>query len=299
MAEFNLVDGPWIPCISPDGNISEYSIRDVLLQSHNLGEICDDSPLVTVAIHRLLLAILYRAFEGPSTIEQWKSVYQTGAFTSHPKLEEYLSKWHDSFYLFHDTRPFMQVAGLDLNKYKDKHILKYDGSDRLMRLAREAPDKKGRILFDHRFNTGHMEYKPNQIAKMILAAQSFSGTGVASAGKIYGQTIKPTPCQFANCVNGLVVWIQGKILFETLLLNLIPRTYILGDKPAWEDNSIIENATQSWKTPIRFTGPIQQFAPLSRFIRIIDYQSMFFTNGLKTVDNSDDPMKAYFRESIV
>ena len=40
---------------------------------------------------------------------------------------------------------------------------------------------------------------------------------------------------------------------------------------------------------------MQRFAPLSRFIRVVDRQSMFFTNGLKAISDSEDPMKPYSR----
>ena len=76
MAVFSLIEEPWIPCIDLEGRNVEHSIRETLLEAHQLREVCDDSPLVTVAIHRLLLAILYRAFEGPS-YKTWKELYQT------------------------------------------------------------------------------------------------------------------------------------------------------------------------------------------------------------------------------
>jgi len=295
MAEFNLIDEPWIPCIDLLGNPAEYSIRDTLAKAHELREICDDSPLVTVAIHRLLLAILYRAFEGPLGIRQWKELFGERSFASHRCLQEYLTQWHDHFFLFDELHPFMQVAGLDLNEYKSNGELKKDKSDGLMRLSREAPDKGGRILFDHRTGIERPPHKPKQIAKMILSAQSFSGTGVASGGKLGDNPIEPTPCQFAPCVEGFVLWIQGESLFDTLLFNLVPHNYAEEDNPAWEDDKIAEGAIRSWNKPIHFTGPVQRFAPLSRFIRIIDRQSMFFTNGLKTAPDSEDPMKAYSR----
>jgi hypothetical protein len=80
------------------------------------------------------------------------------------------------------------------------------------------------------------------------------------------------------------------------MLNLVPRGYDRNDIPAWEDGGIINTAINSWKNHIRFTGPVQRFAPLSRFIRIIDRQSMFFTNGLKASADAEDPMKLYLRE---
>jgi len=295
MADFNLIDEEWIPCIDSDEQRVEYGIRDTFLQAHELREICDDSPLVTAAIHRLLLAILYRACEGPSDMATWLSLYGRGGFVSDGNLGRYLRHWHDHFYLFDDKHPFMQVRGLDLNDYKQDGTVKKDGSDGLMRLAREAPDKGGRVLFDHRIGTERPEYEPKQIARMLLSAQSYSGTGVAAGGKVEDRQITPTPCRFAPCVDGLVLWLQGDDLFQTLLLNLVPRDYVPSDRAVWEDDSIVDVAIRSWKTPVNFTGPVQRFASLSRFVRLVDRRSMFFTNGLKTVADSQDPMKAYSR----
>lgn len=298
MAEFNLIEElPLVPCIDLDGNRIEHGIRDTLFNADRLREICDDSPLVTVAIHRLLLAILYRGFKGPSGMSEWKTLYNQGSFDPDGPLNIYLAKWHDRFFLFDGSHPFMQVAGLDLNEYKATGQIKKDKSDGLMRLAREAPDKGGRILFDHRVGTERPEYAPKEIAKMILSAQSYAGTGVASGGKIAGQPITPTPCQFAPCVDGLCIWLQGQNLFQTLMLNLVPYDICENDLPAWEDDDIVRSGVRSWRNPVNYTGPVQRFAPLSRFIRVVDRQSMFFTNGLKTTADSDDPMKAYSRSS--
>ena len=293
MAEFNLIDEQWIPCIDLHGQRIEYGIRDTLMKAHELREICDGSPLVTVALHRLLLAILYRAYKGPIDMAQWRNLYKKCHFLPNEKLDMYFNDYRSRFFLFDDQLPFMQTAGLDLNSYKQNGGVEKDRSDGLMRLAREAPDKSGRILFDHRVGTERPEYDPKQIARMVLSAHSYSSTGVASAGRVGARQITPTPCQFAPCVEGLVLWLQGEDLFHTLLLNLVPRDYAADDKPAWEDNSIVNAAIESWATPTSFAGPVQRFAPLSRFIHIRDRKSMFFTNGLKTAVDSDDPMKAY------
>ncbi len=297
MAEFNLIDEEWIPCITLDGRSKEFGIQDTLLKAHELREICNDSPLVTVAIHRLLLAILYRAFQGPTGMGQWKALFASGSFNGNKSITEYLDKdkWYDRFFLFDDDYPFMQIAKLDLNEYKDDGKIKKDNSDGLMRLLREAPDKGGRILFDHRVGTERPEYEPKQIARMILAAQSYAGTGVASGGKIGDQVISPSPCQFATCVKGLCLWLQGENLFQTLMFNLVYIPIDPNDLPPWEDSNIVKSAKNSWKTPIAFAGPIQRFVPLSRFIRVLDRRSMFFTNGLKATADAGDPMKAYSR----
>ncbi len=297
MAEFNLIDEPWIPCIDPHGQLVEYGIRDTLLKAHELREICDDSPLVTAALHRLLLAMLYRAHDGPSDTAMWLALYERGRFEQHHRIGDYLKKWRTRFYLFDDRHPFMQVAGLDLNDYKKGGTAKKDKSDGLMRLAKEAPDKGGRVLFDHRMGTERPEYESKQIAKMILSTQSYAGTGVASAGRVGDQVIEPTACRFAPCVDGFVLWLQGDNLFQTLMLSLVPQKLSPKDLPAWEDSNIVSSAIRSWNCALSFTGPMQRYAPLSRFIRVVDHRSVFFTNGLKTTADSDDPMKAYYRES--
>lgn len=294
MGEFNLIDKPWVPCITLEGIEVEYGIRDTLLKAHELREICDDSPLVTVAILRLLLAILYRAFNGPTEMK-WKNIYTKNSFDGSNEITSYLEKCYPRFFLFDETYPFMQVANLDLNEYDKDRKIKKDKSDGLMRLVREAPDKGGRVLFDHRVGTERPKYEPKQIARMLLSAQSYSGTGIASGGVIGKQTINPTPCQFAPCVEGLCLWVQGMNLFQTLMFNLVPIQFNENDLPSWEDMGLITTAINSWKTPVKFIGTIQRFTPLCRFIRILDDHSMFFTNGLKTAIDSEDSMKAYVR----
>ncbi len=109
MAEFNLIEEPWIPCIDLDGKNMEYGICDALLKARELREICDDSPLVTVAIHRMLLAILYRASEGPRNLAAWKSLYSCDTFDT-KTVGRYLDRWEDRFDLFVDDKPFYQMA---------------------------------------------------------------------------------------------------------------------------------------------------------------------------------------------
>ena len=260
MAEFNLIDESWIPCIDPHGQRVEYGIRETLLKAHELREICDDSPLVTVALHRLLLAILYRAYEGPSDMAKWRLLHERGHVALGGGIEKYLNRWRSRFYLFDAKHPFMQVAGLDLNDYKQDGAVKKDKSDGLMRLVREAPDKGGRILFDHRVGTERPDYEPKQIAKMILSAQSYSGTGVASAGKIGKQQITPTPCQFAPCVEGLVLWLQGESLFHTLLLNLVPRDH----SPTTSRHGKTTRSSKRQSSPGRNQSPLQVLCNGSR-----------------------------------
>lgn len=297
-SEFNLIEEAWIPSLDLQGKPVVYGIRDTLLKAHELREICDDSPLVVVALYRMLLALLYRAYQGPANLKEWKVIYALGKFPPDNKIDEYLKKWNERFFLFDSKYPFMQTAGLDLNEYKPDGSIKTDKSDGMTRLAREAPDKSGKLLFDHRNAEERLLYESGKIAGMLLAAQSFSGTGVASAGRINGKDIKPTPCQFAIEKQGILLWMQGENLFQTLLFNLAPRVVKEEDKPAWEDDEIVKKAIKSWPKgkEAPFSGHCQQFAPLSRCIFLIDRGSLFFTNGFKTSFDVQDPMLTYIKK---
>jgi len=92
MPEFNLVDQPWIPCLLRDGGKpQERSLRDTLTGAHEIRELSDASPLVTVSLHRLLLAILHRNF-GPASFSEWKELWQHGQWDS-DKLNQYFDEW--------------------------------------------------------------------------------------------------------------------------------------------------------------------------------------------------------------
>ncbi|ENO84806.1 type I-E CRISPR-associated protein Cse1/CasA, partial [Thauera aminoaromatica] len=101
---FNLVDEPWIPVRWLDGRHGELGIRDTLLQAERIAEIQDASPLVVAALHRFLLAVLYRALEGPADGQQAKTWFKQG--WAGGKIEAYLEKWRERFWLFDPRYPF-------------------------------------------------------------------------------------------------------------------------------------------------------------------------------------------------
>ena len=78
MSRFNLADEKWIPVRFPNATRDELGIRDTLLRSKEIAAIEDPSPLVVAALHRFLLAVLYRALEGPTDIDQAKALFKAG-----------------------------------------------------------------------------------------------------------------------------------------------------------------------------------------------------------------------------
>ncbi|MEW6211862.1 MAG: type I-E CRISPR-associated protein Cse1/CasA, partial [Acidobacteriota bacterium] len=104
MRAFNLIDEKWIPCVMTSGEYMEMGIKDVLTKAHLVRELFDPSPLVTAALHRLLLAILHRIF-GPPDFNTWKALWKQREWDGET-LTEYLQKWHRRFYLFDEEHPF-------------------------------------------------------------------------------------------------------------------------------------------------------------------------------------------------
>jgi CRISPR system Cascade subunit CasA len=138
---FNLVNEAWIPCILPSGERVELSLGEVFVRAHRIREIFDGSPLVTGALHRLLLVVLHRVF-GPPGDREWLELWREGSFDAR-KLGVYWKTWRGRFDLFDSTHPFYQSTDPELR-------------DSLMhpvaRLAQERASGNNHTLFDQSFN---------------------------------------------------------------------------------------------------------------------------------------------------
>jgi CRISPR system Cascade subunit CasA len=251
MPEFNLVDREWIPCLMRDGaQPREMSLRDVLLEAHNIREVFDDSPLVTVALHRLLLAILHRNF-GPASFSEWKELWRRGRCDGEA-IMNYLERWRHRFNLFDEARPFFQVPRLQKASAGKKAGKKNAAPEAeevavelqpVAKLAHEAAAGNNATLFDHSFKDAPEAFSPAAAARYLIACQAFSvGFGIShlhhsSSGK---QTISFND---AVLTRGLSVLALGKNLFETLALNLLiyteerPIPQQGNDLPVWEQES--------------------------------------------------------------
>ena len=214
---FNLLEEPWVPCISLEGTPIELSLRDALIQAHELRELHGESPLVIASLYRLLLALLHRVF-GPEGWDAWRDVWTLGHWAPGP-LDEYLRQWRHRFDLFHAERPFYQ-APVPCGKRKSVASLVHD-----------VASGNNPTLFDHHTEATGLSLTPPQAARMAVAAQAFGLAGLSGL-----------PQKFTDgaCARGVVFLVQGDNLFETLALNLI-RYPVQGlgatpgdDRPAWE-----------------------------------------------------------------
>ena len=226
MRRYNLVDEEWIPVRFPGGTRRELRLCDVLLQSAAIEAIEDPSPLVVAGLHRFLLAVLYRALEGPTDIDQAKVLFNTG-FPGE-KIAAYLEKWRDRFWLFHEKYPFGQ------NPYVPKDQIKP-----WTKLTAEYNATTNKVLFDHTDAKNPGTRTPKECARWLLATMTFSISG--------GSGYYPSPSP-----NAMICIPLGRNLHETLCYNLVhyPNREVMHDDSAlWER----EPRTLPLSTPKRIT----------------------------------------------
>lgn len=217
---FNLIDQPWIPCVLPDGRTEELSLRDTLLNAHEITAIFDQSPLVTAALHRLLLAILHRNF-GPASRNEWKALWQASHFDEN-KLNDYFATWHHRFELFDEDRPFYQV-------------IEFPSGNKIIainEILSELSKQNTAAWFDHSTYENAPDLTLPEAARALITIQSYKLAGTFIPPKL-SYTDAPT-------ARAIYFLITGGNLFETLLFNLvrycddIPIPKVGDDLPIWE-----------------------------------------------------------------
>lgn len=210
MSRFNLIDEKWIPVRLPDGTRKELGIRETLLRAKEITAIEDPSPLVVAAVHRFLLAVLYRALEGPTDIEQAKTLFKDGF--PQEKIVEYLEKWRDRFWLFDERYPFGQNPNVPKKEIEP-----------WTKLTAEHNATSNKVLFDHvdTRNSGTRSLK--ECVRWLLTTMSFSLSG--------GRGYYPSPS-----VNAMMCIPIGQNFHQTLCFNLVQenRDVMRGDSALWE-----------------------------------------------------------------
>jgi CRISPR system Cascade subunit CasA len=220
---FDLLVEPWIPVLTPDGAETELGLTEVLVQAHEIRDLSAASPLVGVAVCRLLLAVLHRVF-GPADEREWERLWRQRRFDPE-RLRPYFRAHAERFDLFHPQRPFYQTPGLPE---------RLAGSVR--RLAAEEAAGHQATLFDHHCDGDESAVPAARAARWLVAHQSYCLSGSVSNGtRLQGVPAGPL-------AHLAVFLLTGDNLFETLMLNLtpydpaqhVPLPCPREDLPAWE-----------------------------------------------------------------
>jgi CRISPR system Cascade subunit CasA len=280
---FNLTDQKWIPGVHFDGRLELFSLRDILTRAHELRGLQGDSPLETAAMYRLLLAVLHSALRGPRKKAEWATLWQTGYWQ--PELVNgYLDQWHDRFDLFHPEKPFYQAIKMDVARDKTVNDIMPD-----------VASANNATLFSHNVDTAITPLTPSKAARTLLVLQTMSIAG--------GWGMAPKESSDAPWGRGIIFFVEGDFLFQTLALNLM--TYpdkdrnnlssSRDDRPAWEKDDPFLPIRQvpdgyldylTWQNRrVRLTTEGAETAPVVR--------SIVMASGLKLDSTMLDPMKLY------
>ena len=208
--EFNLLDEAWIPVRLLDGTIADVGLLELLRRTTDIADLACELPTQSIAIQRLVLAIAYRVAP-PGDARDWARQWEDGAPTE--QMIEYLERWRDRFYLFGGRFPFMQVADLRTAK---------DSVSGLEKLIADVPN--GEQFFTTRHGRALACIPPSEAARWLVHAQAYDPSGIRSGavGDSQVKGGKGYPIGPSWCGHLGLVWLKGKDLDETLVLNLIP-----------------------------------------------------------------------------
>ena len=208
--EYNLLDEPWIPVRLVDGTITDVGLLELLRRTTDIADLACELPTQSIAIQRLILAIAYRVAT-PRDTRDWARQWDDGAPTE--QMIEYLEQWRDRFYLFGGRFPFMQVADLRTAK---------DAVSGLEKLIADVPN--GEQFFTTRHGRALACIPASEAARWLVHAQAYDPSGIRSGavGDSQVKGGKGYPIGPAWCGHLGLVWLKGKDLDETLVLNLIP-----------------------------------------------------------------------------
>lgn len=278
MSRFNLIDEPWIPVRFPDGTRAELNLRDTLLRAKDIAVIEDASPLVVAALHRFLLAVLYRALEGPTDIDQAKGWFQSGLPAD--KIDAYLEHWRDRFWLFDEKAPFFQIPDFQPKKWNAWTVL-----------AAEHNANNAKVLFDHTDVTQPGDIPVSKAVQWVLAIQTFTLGGGNSEFKYTKGAPSTKTAMFLPL---------GRNLEDTLLICLVPqnRAVLAQDLPVWERDA---EALTSLKSGVErgISGHADRYTWRTRSIRLRGDEeggvnSLAFASGVESASKDGiDPMLAY------
>lgn len=283
LASFSLLTECWIPVRDLDGRLREVSLHEALGHAPRLRRIEDPSPLVEVALHRLLLAVLHRALDGPPDGETVLDWWDAGSFPEN-RLREYLDKHGDRFDLFHPLYPFCQIPDLP-----DENPLPWT------KLVPERASGNNPTLFDHSIDADPPPARPAEVARALVVHQSFTPGGLI-------RRLGVSSSKGGPLATSAVFLALGENLFETLLLNLVPYRPE-GDRPLWERAPYRASDVEGGRARETLWGRTRVYTWLSRAVRLLpetDGRVRFVAYGPGVFPREGpferDPMCAYAKD---
>lgn len=283
----NVAFKPWIPVVTTAGKPDLASLSAVIADGEKFVDLAV-RPHERVALMRLFICVAHAALDGPKDYFEWCDVPKRLPEASY----KYLKHWEDSFELFHNDKPWLQVKDLTGDKTSPVSLLDF-----------ELATGNNTTLFDHGGQLSCRNIEPARLILNLLTFLNFSsGGGSPVAQWKTTKTVQvgnpDAPClsqSMAHCL------LRGKSLSETIHLNL-PTYEQVGE--AYKTFKINKRTGYEYST-INFGRPVWELfpespegghdkaananktylgrlVPVSRWIRFIpETDQMYCCNGFK------------------
>ena len=222
---FDLVEERWIPVIDHDGGQRTVGLEEVLLAAHQLRRIVGETPTMTAALYRVVLALAHRAY-GPVSETAWAQLWCPEELPEGP-LRDCFGRHPDNFDLFHPERPFLQCPAVTSC-----------GLATAAKLVPYLAVGNNATLFDQTTARERTRLDPAEAARWLVTLHAYDTGGTKTP---YGRerSSERAPCNNFGCV-----LVEGATLKDTLLLNMSvynptreePAPTTCADRPAWEDD---------------------------------------------------------------
>lgn len=243
MGRYNLLDEQWIAVIRESGGQTErVSLKEVFAHAGDYYDLAGEMKTQDFAILRVLLAVLQTVFsrfdsegkpyemmeideetfrqikpvdredlgEEDPLFDTWVALWKKGAF---PRVvQDYLEAWRDHFNLFDEKFPFYQVTKEDMDQIAGGGG-EFFGKN-LNRTISESNNKSA--LFTPVTDEAKDKLRYDQLVRWLITFQGYTGTGDKKKVRDTKRT----------CSKGWLydlggIYLKGKNLFETLMLNCI------------------------------------------------------------------------------
>lgn len=222
---FCLLTQPWIAVRGAGGQVREVGIYEAFEQAHAISGLAGEIPTQEAAIQRMLGAVLHRAIDpGDDVVDTWANWWEAGQLPL-GQIQDYLERHADRFDLLHPEQPFFQVAGLHTASGKTSGLGK---------IIAELPD--GHPFFTTRAPAETARLSCAEAARWLVHVQAYDYSGIKSGAvgdpRVKGGKGYPIGTGFTGALGLLIA--QGRNLAETLLLNLVLRSWNKEDRVPWE-----------------------------------------------------------------
>lgn len=284
MDSFDLRYEPWIPASDSTRTVRMIGLRELIGVSHELLQIEGANPLEIASLYRLAVGLVHHLIGEIVDERDWANAFSQGRFDE-SQVRSYFesSAWSDGFDLFHPDRPFWQYPGLT-------NVDSKTGEERpvaVQSLLLEVAAGNNRTLFSHHSDADDFHLDLADAARSLVTAQYYSVGGLNK--KVSSEFGYQQSYHHAPFVSGIVSVVTGSNLFETIMLNVLPRQWRGGGLqqldlgiPPWAERDtaatdVRRDATQSATVPRSY---LEFLLPRSRHIRLLPSEG---SNGLPVV----------------